>query len=80
MGWMVAAGLAGLLLMHHAIHRPLDYGWLAAGALTIVLVMVGGHARVQRARALTLRARLAAVEQESAVGGPFPGHLPHEGE
>jgi hypothetical protein len=72
MGWMVAAGLAGLPLMHHAIHRPLDYGWLAAGALTIVLVAAGGYARVQRARALTLRASLAAVERESAVGRRSP--------
>ncbi len=30
-GWMVAAGLAGILLVHHSVHRPLDYGWLAAG-------------------------------------------------
>jgi hypothetical protein len=77
---MVAAGLAGVLLIHHAIHRPLAYGWLAAGALMIALVAVGGYARVQRGRVLALRARLTVVERESTVGERHRGHLPHEGE
>ena len=49
-GWMVAAGLAGILLVHHSVHRPLDYGWLAAAFLGVVLLAVGIYARVQRSR------------------------------
>jgi hypothetical protein len=77
---MVAAGLAGVLLIHHAIHRPIAYGWLGAGALLLALVAVGGYARVQRGRALTLRAPLTTVERESAVGERPRGHLPAEDE
>ena len=47
-GWLVAAGLAGIVLMHHSVHRPVDYGWLAAGILALVLVGVGVYARLQR--------------------------------
>jgi hypothetical protein len=64
-GWLVAAGLAGVLLMHHAVHRPLAYGWLAAGVLTILLVAVGLYARAQRSRAAALRDRLASLERET---------------
>lgn len=62
-GWTVAAALAGVLFMHHAVHRPLDYGWLAAGALTVVVVALGVYARVQRDRCLALQERLAATER-----------------
>lgn len=58
-GWMVAAGLASVLLVHHSVHRPLDYGWLATGALLAVLVAVGIYARVQRSRVSALEDRLA---------------------
>ena len=57
-GWvgsLVAAGLAGLLLVHHSVHRPLDYGWLAAGILTLALVAVGVYARAQRRRVVELK-------------------------
>jgi len=54
-GWMVAAGLAGVLLVHHSVHRPLDYGWLAAGALMLALVALGAYVRV-------LRTRLSALQ------------------
>ncbi len=58
-GWSVAAGLAGVLLMHHSVHRPLDYGWLVAGALTVALVLLGIYAGLQRGRFLALRKRVA---------------------
>jgi anti-sigma factor RsiW len=53
-GWMVAAGLAGILLVHHSIHRPLDHGWLAAAFLGVVLLAVGIYAWVQRNRVVEL--------------------------
>jgi anti-sigma factor RsiW len=53
-GWMVAAGLAGILLVHHSVHRPLDYGWLAAAFLGVVLLAVGVYAWVQRSRVVEL--------------------------
>jgi hypothetical protein len=58
-GWMVAAGLAGILLVHHSIHRPLDHGWLTAGVLVVVLLGVGLYAAVQRKRISELEDRLA---------------------
>ena len=61
-GWVVAAGLAGVLLMHHAVHRPVDYGWLAAGGLTVVIVLLGIYAWVQRSRVAVLRRLLAGRE------------------
>jgi hypothetical protein len=69
MGWAVAAGLAGVLLMHHAVHRPLDYGWMAAGALTVILVAVGGYALAQRGRASALRDRLSSLERDISSRG-----------
>ena len=60
-GWMVAAGLAGILLVHHSIHRPLDHGWLAAGLLVMVLLGVGIYARAQRRRVVELQDRLTAT-------------------
>lgn len=65
-GWMVAAAFAGLLLVHHAFHRPLAYGWLAAGALMLGLVALGVYARLQHGRIAALRDRLAALESDRA--------------
>jgi hypothetical protein len=65
-GWMVAAGLASVLLVHHSVHRPLDYGWLATGALLAILIGVGIYAHVQRGRALALQARVADVERRKS--------------
>ncbi len=48
-GWLVAAGLAGVLLIHHGIHRPLGNGWIAAGVLMLLLVAVVLYARVSTA-------------------------------
>ncbi len=53
-GWMVAAGLAGILLVHHSIHRPLHYGWLVAAALGVVVLALGVYAWVQRNRVMEL--------------------------
>ena len=63
-GWLVAAGLAGLLLAHHSVHRPVNYGWLTAGVLTFLVIGLGIYVRVQRARTAALRDRLAALERE----------------
>jgi hypothetical protein len=49
-GWAVAAGLAGLLLIHHSVHRPVDYGWLAAGVLTLVVLLLAVYVRIQQVR------------------------------
>jgi anti-sigma factor RsiW len=65
MGWMVAAGLAGLLLVHHSVHRPLDYGWLAAGVLTLLVLALGVYALRQRARLTALRNRLAQAAEDN---------------
>jgi hypothetical protein len=50
----VAAGLAGVLLVHHGFHRPLAYGWVVAGLLAIILVGVVVYALAQRARVAEL--------------------------
>lgn len=67
-GWMVAAGLAGVVLVHHSIHRPLDYGWLAAGVLVVVLLALGVYVRVQRKRLAALEDRLAGLGSEREAG------------
>ena len=65
LGVAVAAGLSGLLLIHHSVHVPLDYGWLAAGVLLLVLVGVGIYARVQRRRMTELEDRLGGSGLEN---------------
>ena len=64
-GWMVAAGLASVLLVHHSVHRPLNFGWLATGALLAILIGVGIYARVQRGRAAALQARVGDLERRT---------------
>ena len=61
-GWMVAAGLAGVLLIHHGIHQPLAYGWLAAGVLLLLLVVLGVYTLVQRASLAAMKDRLRVME------------------
>jgi hypothetical protein len=63
-GWAVAAGLAGVLLVHHSIHRPVAYGWLVSGVLTLLLVAMAAYARVQRARLVALRRLLSRLNRE----------------
>jgi anti-sigma factor RsiW len=62
-GWTVAAGLAGVLLVHHGLHRPLAYGWVVAGVGTIALVAFGVYAMIQRGRVSALEHRLADSEK-----------------
>ena len=64
LGWAVAAGLAGLLLVHHSVHRPVAYGWLAAGVLTFLVIALGVYVRIQQARLAALRERLTAEKSE----------------
>lgn len=63
-GWAVAASLAGVLLIHHSVHRPLAYGWLAAGILVVVLVALALYARAQRSRVTALEDRLSGIGTE----------------
>lgn len=58
LGWMVAAGLSGILLVHHSVHQTVDYGWLLAGVLTFVLIGLGVYARRQQRRVAALQRRL----------------------
>jgi len=67
-GWMVAAGLAGVVLVHHSIHRPLAYGWLTAGVMLVILLGLGVYARVQRSRVSALEARLADLDPDDTRG------------
>ena len=64
-GWLVAASLAGVLLIHHGIHQPLAYGWMAAGMLMLLLVAVVWYARGQRRRAVELQDRIANLERQT---------------
>jgi anti-sigma factor RsiW len=57
-GWMVAAGLTGILLVHHSVHRPLAYGWLVSGLLVVLLLGLGIYAGVQRGRVTALETQL----------------------
>jgi anti-sigma factor RsiW len=66
-GLACAAGLAGLLLIHHSVHRPLDYGWLAAGVLAVTLAVLALYVRKQATRHAALQERLTRLEQQSAV-------------
>lgn len=63
-GWAAAAVMAGVLVTHHSFHRPLDYGWLVSGALSIALVVLIAYALIQRSRASALRDRVAALERQ----------------
>jgi hypothetical protein len=60
-GWAVAAAMAGVLLVHHSVHRPVAYGWLVAGALALVLLALGIYVRIQRARVRALEERLRSL-------------------
>jgi hypothetical protein len=67
-GWVVAAGLAGVLMVHHSFHRPVAYGWLAAGLLMLLLVGLGVYVRVQQTRMANLEDRLASLVQRTEDG------------
>jgi hypothetical protein len=57
-GWAVAAGMAGILMVHHSIHRPVAYGWLAAGLLMLVAIGLAVSFRIQQRRLSALRREL----------------------
>lgn len=65
-GWVAAAALAALLLTHHAFHRPLQLGWVAASVLGIALTAVGTCVALELRRSSALRARIADLEAELA--------------
>ena len=67
-GWAVAAGLAGVLLVHHGFHRPLAYGWIVAGLATIALVGFGIYGMIQRRRVSALEERLAQLGGDEKKG------------
>jgi hypothetical protein len=71
-GWVVAAGLAGVLMVHHSVHRPVAYGWLAAGLLILLLLGLGVYVRVQRTRMANLEDRLASLVQRTDAGATQP--------
>lgn len=76
-GWAVAAGLAGVLLVHHGFHRPLAYGWVVAGLLATILVCVGAYALAQRGRVTELEGsslhQLGEGPSGEGPGGKSPG-------
>lgn len=67
-GWLVAAGIATLLLTHHAFHRPLSMGWVAAALLGIALFGAGVYIVVQRRRLAALRRELEHHRAPSPPG------------
>jgi heme exporter protein D len=71
-GWLVAAGLAGVLLVHHSIHRPVAYGWLAAGLLTLALIALAMYAIRQRDRVAAMHQRLSLLEQRNTEPNEKP--------
>jgi hypothetical protein len=61
--------MAGVLVVHHAIHRPVAYGWLAAGVLVLLLLALMLYTRAQKERIMALEQRLrSAVDR----GGSHP--------
>jgi anti-sigma-K factor RskA len=63
-GWAVAAGMAGVLLVHHSVHRPVAYGWLVAGVLALLLLGLGVYLRIQRARVAKLEQQVRSLLQQ----------------
>jgi hypothetical protein len=82
-GWLVAAGLASLLLLHHGFHRPLGLGWPVASVLGVLSFVLLVQLLLERRRASDLRGRLVSLERElrrarSRDDGP-PEHAPPRG-
>jgi hypothetical protein len=78
-GWAVAAGLAGVLIVHHAVHRPVAYGWLVAGILTLLLVLVAIYFRLQRARVRGMHEQLSELRRRERLQQRF-GEARREGD
>ncbi|MDQ3388603.1 MAG: hypothetical protein M3483_03775 [Gemmatimonadota bacterium] len=70
-GWLVAAGLASLLLTHHTFHTSLSGGWILASVLGILLVLSAWMMVVLRRRTDSLNEHLAATERELKRLRPF---------
>ncbi len=62
-GWVAAAGFASLLLTHHAFHRPLSVGWIAAAVLGLMFVATAMVALRQRERMAALESRLGGNDE-----------------
>lgn len=72
-GWLVAAGLATLLLSHHAFHRPLMLGWVVSAFLAFVCFGLGVHAFVQRRELDRLKRELhQATVSKDGYSSPKP--------
>lgn len=68
-GWLAAAGLASLLLTHHAFHEPLRYGWVAAAIIAVIAVGIGVYAVSLRRQLNEMRSRLSAIEDRAGEPG-----------
>jgi hypothetical protein len=53
--------MAGVLVVHHAVHRPVAYGWLIAGVLVLLLVALAVYTRGQKERITALEQRLRSA-------------------
>lgn len=69
-GWMVAAGMAALLVTHHTFHQTLKAGWLWTGVFAFIAVGLGSYAVLQRDRVALLRAELGTPGGAAAVRTP----------
>ncbi|HYF40625.1 MAG TPA: hypothetical protein VD930_13105 [Gemmatimonadales bacterium] len=71
-GWALAAGLAGVLLVHHSVHRPVAYGWLVAGILTFLVLALAVYVRHLRTRLLMNERNSDAKTGRDDRSPPFP--------
>lgn len=53
-GWLAAAGLAALLVTHHAFHQSVAVGWIVAGVMVTIAAGLGAVTLWQRDRLLVL--------------------------
>ncbi|CAN5685151.1 hypothetical protein BH23GEM3_BH23GEM3_05240 [soil metagenome] len=77
-GWMVAAGMAGLLFTHHAFHQPLHFGWIAAALFALALSAVGMYTFALRDRVASLQHRIARLDRTVEEREEVPWEDPAE--
>jgi anti-sigma factor RsiW len=77
-GWAVAAGMAGVLVVHHAIHHPVAYGWLVAGVLVLLLLALMLYTRAQKERIMALEQRLRSAVHRGDHGEENDSRRDHE--
>jgi anti-sigma factor RsiW len=70
-GWVVAAGLAALLLSHHSFHRPLALGWVIAGVLGLINFGLVLHTTSLRSQLDRLRTCGPTVGSDQSESGPM---------